>query len=70
MKEEIVRLLRLAIEEVESGRARGCFVACFGPEPDDKFSISACEPAIRDIVIEEAKEMLEDIKGKHMMNMN
>jgi len=63
MKKEIVEMLRQAIEEIESGRARGCFMACFGENKEDQFSVSGCEPEIRDTVIAVAEEMLADIKG-------
>jgi hypothetical protein len=62
MKDQVLEVLRYAISELEAGRARGCFVACFGPEDEDLFSISACDPGIRDLVVAEAEAMLASIK--------
>ena len=62
MREKVLEVLRHAISEIEAGRSRGCFVACFGPEDEDLLSVSACDPGIRDLVIAAAEAMLADIK--------
>ena len=63
-KRQIIAMLKTAIEEIESGRARGCYLACFGPGDDDIFSISGCAREIRHLLIAEAEELLEDLKAK------
>jgi len=70
MQEAVLEMLHKAIEEIESGRARGCFLACFGPEDDDVFSVSACEPEIRNLVIDQARAILADIESIHHGKMS
>ena len=55
-------MLRQAVRDVESGEARGVSLVVIGSEDED-YSVSACDPLVRDRVEARLSLMLDDVRS-------